>query len=126
MAKITNVGLFVKDLEAARRFFEETFGATVHAVYNEEENEYYSYILDLSEGPRIELMTKPEIVDQKKDRNRTGFAHLCIKVESRERLDEVIASFKKAGYEILYEPATTGGREVRAIAFEDNVLEVCC
>lgn len=125
MAKITNVGLFVKDLEAAKSFFEETFGATVHCIYNEEENNYYSYILDFAEGPRLELMTKPEIVDTKKDRNRTGYAHICIKVESLEKLNEIIAKFKGAGYEILYEPATDGGKEMRAIAYEDNVIEVC-
>lgn len=125
MAKITNVGIFVSDLEAAREFFERTFGATVHCTYNEEENDYYSYIMDLADGPRIELMTKPQIVDQQKDCNRTGYAHICIKVESEERLNEIIASFKEAGYEILYEPATVGGKEVRAVAFEDNVIEVC-
>ena len=71
-------------------------------------------------------MTKPEILDEKKDRNRTGFVHICIKVDGREKLEEIIGKFKSAGYEILYEPATVGGREVRAIPFEDNILEVCC
>ena len=28
-------------------------------------------------------------------------------------------------YEILYEPATVGGQEFRAIMFEDNIIEVC-
>ncbi len=36
------------------------------------------------------------------------------------------AKFKAANYTILYEPATNGGHEVRAITFEDNILEVCC
>ena len=43
-----------------------------------------------------------------------------------EKLDEIIAKFKAANYTILYEPATNGGNEVRAITFEDNILEVCC
>ncbi len=123
--RISNVGMYVKDLEGARKFFEDYFGAQVHAVYNEEENHYYSYIMKFDEGPKIELMTKPEIVDEKKDRNRTGFIHICIKLDSMEKLEEVIAKMKKDGYEILYEPATNGGREVRAITFEDNILEVC-
>ncbi len=29
--RISNVGLFVKDLEGARKFFEDFFGAQVHA-----------------------------------------------------------------------------------------------
>lgn len=122
--RISIVGMFVKDLEKAKDFFVDYFGAEVHAVYNEEDTGFRSYILKFEEGPKLELMTKPEIVDQEKNPNRTGFVHICIKVESREKLDEIIAKFKAAGYEILYEPATVGGKEVRAITFEDNILEV--
>lgn len=122
--RISNVGMFVKDLEGAKNFFINYFGAQVHATYNED-NGFRSYIMKFDEGPKIELMTKPEIVDTPKDRNRTGFVHICIKVESMEKLNEIIAKFKADGYEILYEPATVGGKEVRAITFEDNILEVC-
>lgn len=124
--KISNVGIFVKDLEGAKNFFINYFGAEVHAVYNEEENRYYSYIMKMGEGAKLELMTKPEIVDEKKDPNRTGFVHICVKVDSREKLDEIIAKIKADGYHIFYEPATNGGNEIRAITYEDLILEVCC
>ena len=124
--KISNVGIFVKDLEGAKNFFMDYFGAEVHAVYNEEENQYYSYIMKMGDGAKLELMTKPEIVDEKKDPNRTGFVHICIKVDSREKLDEIIEKIKAAGYHIFYEPATTGGKEIRAVTYEDLILEVCC
>ena len=121
--RISNVGMFVKDLEGAKKFFVDYFGAVEHAVY-EEDNGFKSYILKFDEGPKLEIMTKPEIVDQEKDPSRTGFAHICLKVDSREQLDEITEKFRAAGYKILYEPATVGGKETRAIAFEDNVLEV--
>lgn len=124
--KISNVGIFVKDLEGAKNFFMNYFGAEVHAVYNEEENNYYSYIMKMGEGAKLELMTKPGIVDEKKDPNRTGFVHICVKVDSREKLDEIIAKIKADGYHIFYEPATTGGKEIRAVTYEDLILEVCC
>ena len=123
---IGNVGIFVKDLKGARRFFESYFGARLLKSYNEPENNYYSYIMKIGDGAKLELMTKPEIVDEKKDPNRTGYAHICIKLDSREALDEVIAKVKADGCHIFYEPATTGGKEIRAVMFEDNVLEVCC
>ncbi len=122
-----NTGLFVKDLEGAKRFFEEYFDMKVHAVWNEEEKGYYSYILKFDDNPtsaRIEIMTKPEIVDQKKDKNRTGWAHICIKVDSKEQFDAINARAHADGYEILYEPATVGGKEMRAVMLEDNVIEV--
>ena len=77
---IANTGLFVKDLEGARKFFEDNFGATLAFEYSEEENKYYSYIMNLGDGAKLELMTKPEIVDLPKDPNRTGFAHIAIRV----------------------------------------------
>ena len=122
--EIKNVGLFVKDLEAAKKFFEDYFGAQVHAVYNEEEKGFYSYIMKFDQGAKIEIMTKPEIVDNEKHVNRTGYCHICIKVDSKEKLDEVIAKIHADGYEVLYEPATVGGKEIRAVTFENNVIEV--
>lgn len=123
---IANAGLFVKDLEGARKFFEDYFGATVAFAYNEPENQYYSYIMDVGTGARLELMTKPEIVDAEKDPNRTGFAHIAIRVDSREKLNEIIDRFHAENFKIFYEPANTGGREIRAVTFEGNVLEVSC
>lgn len=122
--QLRNVGMFVKDLEGARHFFEDYFGATLWKPYNEEENGYYSYIMNLGDGAMLELMTKPQIVDLPKDPSRTGYVHICIQVDDKAALDRVIAKFKEDGYRILYEPATTGGREVRAITFEDLILEV--
>ena len=50
--------------------------------------------MKFDENPKLELMSKPTVVDEKKDPNRTGFVHICIKVDSREKLDEIIAKFK--------------------------------
>lgn len=114
----------VKDLEGARKFFEDYFGATVHAEYSED-NGYRSYIMKFDENPKLELMSKPEVIDAVKDRNNAGFIHICIKVDSQEKFEEILAKTKADGYEILYEPATVGGQEFRAITFEDNIIEVC-
>ena len=64
--RISNVGLFVKDLEGARKFFEDFFGAQVHATY-EEDDGYKSYIMKFDENPKLELMSKPTVVDEKKE-----------------------------------------------------------
>ena len=53
--RISNVGLFVKDLEGARKFFEDFFGAQVHATY-EEDDGYKSYIMKFDENPKLELL----------------------------------------------------------------------
>lgn len=123
--RISNVGMYVKDLEAARKFFEDYFGARVSSEYSED-NGFKEYIMIIGEErPKLEIMTKPEVVDTPKDPNRTGFAHICIKMDSKEDLDNVIDKIHAAGYKVFYEPATNGGKEIRAVTFEDNVLEVC-
>lgn len=122
--RISNVGLMVNDLEAARNFFEDYFGAIIQDEYSED-NGYKSYIMRFDENPKLELMSKPEVIDAKKDRNNAGYIHICIKVDSQERFEEILARTKADGYEILYEPATVGGKEFRAIMFEDNIIEVC-
>ena len=122
--RISNVGLMVMDLEKARAFFEDYFGATLHDEYSED-NGYKSYIMKFDENPKLELMSKPEAVDAPKGRNNAGYIHICIKVDSREKFEEILAKAKRDNYEILYEPATVGGQEFRAITFENNIIEVC-
>ncbi len=122
---LRNVGIFVKDLEGAKAFFESYFGAKVLKTYDEPENGYYSYIMELDGRGWIELMTKPGVVDIEKDPNRLGLAHVCICADTREQLNTIIARFKEDGYRIQYEPSKPDGPgEVRAVTFEDIVIEV--
>ena len=122
---LRNVGIFVKDLEGAKAFFESYFGAKVLKTWDEPENGYYSYIMELDGRGWIELMTKPGVVDIEKDPNRLGLAHVCICADTREQLNTIIERFKKDGYRIQYEPSNPDGPgEVRAVTFEDIVIEV--
>ncbi len=123
--KIVNVGIYVKDLEKVKAFFEHYFDARVEAVLNDEASSYFSYILSLGEGALIELMNKPAIVDEAKDPNRTGLAHININVGSRERFDGIVKEFKQENYVIQYETySPEGAGEIRAITVEDIILEV--
>ena len=122
---LRNVGIFVKDLEGAKAFFESYFGAKVLKTWDEPENGYYSYIMELDGRGWIELMTKPGVVDIEKDPNRLGLAHVCICADTREQLNTIIARFKEDGYKIQYEPSSPDGPgEVRAVTCEDIVVEV--
>ena len=84
--EIKNVGLFVKDLEGCKKFLEDYFNMQVHAVYNEESNGFYSYIMkfDTPASAKLEITTKPSIIDEIKHKDRTGYCHICIKVNSKE------------------------------------------
>lgn len=121
---LKNVGIFVKDLEGAKEFFESYFGAKVLKTFDNPAKEYYSYILDFDGQAWVELMKKPETVDLPKDPNRLGLAHICFKIDTREKLNDIIRRFKESGYTIQYEPEKEDGPgEVRAVTFEDIVIE---
>ena len=122
---IKNVGIFVKDLEGAKAFFEDYFGAKVLKTYNEPQNGYYSYVMELDDTCWLELMTKPSVVDIPKDPNRLGYAHICICTETAEQRNDILDRFQKDGYRILYRPSNPQGiGDGRAVTFEDLVIEV--
>ena len=121
---IRNVGILVKDLEGARKFFEDYFGAKILKTINNEDTGYYSYVLELSGHGWIELISKPGMVDKGQDINRLGIIHVCIGTDTREELDAIVQKLKDDGYYIQYEPSNPEGTgEVRAVTFEDIVIE---
>lgn len=123
--KIVNVGIYVSDIEKVKSFFEHYFDAGIHAVLNDEKSDYRSYILSLDGGAFIELMNKPSLVDDPKDPNRTGIAHININVDNSDRFDKITEEFKKEGYTIQYETRSEDGHgEIRAVTIEDIILEV--
>lgn len=58
--KIEHMGLYVRDLEATRHFFETYFEATSSARYHNQKTGFQSYFLTFDEGARLEIMTRGE------------------------------------------------------------------
>ena len=71
-------------------------------------------------------MNKPCMSDDKKDLDRTGYAHLAFSVGSTERVDELTEQIRNAGYEVVSGPRTTGDGyyESCIVAFEGNQIEL--
>jgi lactoylglutathione lyase len=78
------------------------------------------------DGARLEIMTKPDIVDAAKPLNRTGYAHIAISVGSKERVDELTARLKEDGFAVVSGPRTTGDGyyESCIVAIEGNQIEI--
>ena len=56
----------------------------------------------------LEVMTKPEMVNQEKPPNRMGYSHIAFSVGSKEKVDELTVELRKAGFEVVSGPRTTG------------------
>ena len=124
--KIEHIAMYVTDLEKARDFFVKYLGGTSNDGYHNKNTNFRSYFISFEGGARLELMTKPELIDVEKSLNRTGYAHIAFSVGSKERVDELTKQLRSEGYEVVSGPRTTGDGyyESCIVAFEENQIEI--
>ncbi len=124
--KIEHIAMYVNDLEKARDFFVNYFGAASGAGYHNKTTDFRSYFLSFGDGARLEIMTRPSMDDAEKTPARTGLIHLAFSVGSKEKVDELTARLKADGYEVLSGPRTTGDGyyESCVAGIEGNQIEI--
>ena len=124
--KIEHVALYVTDLEKAKDFFVTFLNGKANDGYYNSKTDFRSYFISFDDGARLELMTRPELVEQNKSPYRTGYAHVAFSVGSKEAVDELTAKLDAAGYSVTSGPRTTGDGyyESCIIALEDNMIEI--
>lgn len=123
---IEHVAMYVNDLENARDFFVQYLGAKSNDGYHNVKTGFRSFFVSFDGGARIEIMNKPEMADDNKELNRTGYAHIAFSVGSKECVDELTEQIKNAGYEVVSGPRTTGDGyyESCIVAIEGNQIEL--
>lgn len=123
---IEHIALFVNDLDKARDFFVRFLNGRSDEGYYNPKEEFRSHFITFDDGARLEIMTKPGVADDDKEKERTGYDHLAFSVGSRERVDELTKELKCAGYEVLRGPRTTGDGyyESCIVAVEGNRIEI--
>ena len=123
---IEHVAMYVKDLEKAKEFFVKYFNAKANDLYHNKKTNFKSYFLSFDNGARLEIMTKPEMEDEKKSLNKTGYVHLTFSSGSKEAVDKLTARLKTDGYEVISGPRTTGDGyyESLIVVIEGNQIEV--
>ena len=123
---IEHIALYVNDLEAARDFFVTYLDGRSNDGYHNKTTDFRSYFISFDDGARLELMTKPGMIDPEKPLNRTGYAHIAFSVGSREKVDELTEQLKEAGYKVVSGPRTTGDGYYEScfVAIEGNQIEI--
>lgn len=125
--KIEHIAMYVNDLEAAKDFFIKYFDAATTEMYYENAIHFRSYFMTFPDGgTRLELMTKPEMTDDPKALNRTGYIHIALSVGSKEKVDELTSRLWKDGFIVESGPRTTGDGyyESCIIGIEGNQIEI--
>jgi lactoylglutathione lyase len=106
--RIEHVALWVKDLEAMRRFYEHYFGARSGDKYHNPEKQFTSYFLSFHSGCRLELMHRPDVSERMNHATHTGLTHFAMSVDTEEQVRLLTEQLRRDGYVVLSEPRTTG------------------
>lgn len=124
--KIEHAALYVTDLEKAKNFFVTFLNGKANDGYHNSKTDFRSYFISFDDGARLEIMTRPELVEQNKSPYRSGYAHLAFSTGSKEAVDELTAKLDAAGYSVTSGPRTTGDGyyESCVVILEDNIIEI--
>ncbi|MBM7643018.1 VOC family protein [Streptococcus loxodontisalivarius] len=122
--KIEHVGLWVKDLEGMRRFYESYFQVESSALYHNPKTGFSSYFLTFEGEARLELCHRPDV--QAEQEISLGFAHLALSLGSKEAVDDKAEQLVAAGFSLINGPRTTGDGYYEAVVLdpEGNQLEL--
>lgn len=124
--KIEHIAMYVNELENTKCFFEKYFNAKSNNGYHNPNTEFRSYFLTFEDGARLEIMKKPQMKDDEKTMNRTGFIHIAFSVGSKEKVDSLTSALKNDGYKVISGPRTTGDGyyESCIVGIEGNQIEI--
>ena len=124
--KIEHIAMYVREIENAKSFFEKYFNAKSNQGYHNPDTDFQSYFLTFEDGARLEIMNKPQMTDDKKSTDRTGFIHVAFSTGSREQVDLLTKTIEKDGYKVLSGPRTTGDGyyESCIVGIEGNQIEI--
>ena len=124
--KIEHIAMYVNELESARDFFVKYLGGVSNDGYNNKTTGFKSYFISFDDGARLEIMNKPSMENIAKSINRTGYTHIAFSVGSVEEVDRLTSEFRKAGFEVLSGPRTTGDGyyESCIVGIEGNQIEI--
>ena len=124
--KIEHIAMYVNDIEKVRDFFVKYFDGKSNDGYHNPQTDFRSYFISFDTGARLEIMNKPDLVDEEKSLNRTGFIHVAFSVGSKERVNELTQQLQNDGYPIVSGPRTTGDGyyESCVVAVEGNQIEI--
>lgn len=123
---IEHIAMYVNDIEKTREFFIKYFDAISNEGYHNKTTGFRSYFLSFDNGARLEIMNKPQMSDEEKGLNRTGYIHIAFSLGSKEAVDVLTGKMKNDGYDVISGPRTTGDGyyESCIIGMEGNQIKL--
>lgn len=122
MARIDHIALWTEDIERLASFYAEHFGATVGPKYENPAKRFESRFLTFQSGTRLELMKTSVLrpVKHAPGCQRMGMTHLAISLGSENRVDELTATLRKAGFVVEDAPRRTGDGYYESVVLDPD------
>ena len=124
--RLHHVALWTRNLEQMRAFYVDVLGGTSGSRYENPRTGFQSYFISFSDGPRVELMSRPSEGGAPSTAPGCGYAHIALSVRSRTAVDEAVARLRGCGVTVSSEPRTTGDGYYEAVVEdpEGNKIEL--
>ena len=106
---IEHIAIWVRDVEAACRFYTRHFQAEASPRFDDPRYGYAGYFLDFDGGARLELMSMPGIAEPRTraPQQSLGLIHLAFSLGSAQAVEEKTEQLRQEGCQILEEPHLT-------------------
>ena len=124
--KINHISLYVNDLEKMKMFYEKYFDAKSNKMYHNQKTGLKTYFLEFDNECRLEIMTKDQLNNNKKELNAVGYIHMAFSVGSQDKVNELTKRLENDGFKIISQPRITGDGyyESCIIDPENNQIEI--
>lgn len=106
--KINHVALYTNQLEQMKLFYETYFEAVSNDGYHNKNTGLRTFFLSFADGTRLELMTRPNILQLQPTPFQSGYIHLAFSAGSRSAVDTLTSTLEQDGYAVFSKPRTTG------------------
>jgi lactoylglutathione lyase len=122
VARIEHIALWTEDIERLANFYTGYFGATVGPKYVNPFKGFESRFLTFQGGTRLELMRTSVLRPLKAEpgRHRMGMTHLALALGSENRVDELTATLRTAGFAVEDGPRRTGDGYYESVVLDPD------
>ena len=122
VARIEHIALWTEDIERLASFYAEYFGATVGPKYANPRKGFESRFVTFQSGARLEVMTTSQLrpLQHEPGAQRMGMTHLAFSLGSEERVDELTATLREAGFAIEDGPRRTGDGYYESVVLDPD------
>jgi len=126
---LDHIAIWTKHPEELKNYYSTFFDGEPNNKYTNPVSGFESYFLTFESGTRLEIMSKPDIPENKNDtigKQHEGIIHFAFGVSNKQEVDNKAIQLTQAGFRILSGPRKTGDGyyEFETLDPDNNRLEV--